>query len=235
MISIIHTGPYGVNTLIVPLAGPYVFVTDPACCSLCGDEHAVTSYLNSHSLIPLAFVLTHGHYDHIAGISVMKKAWPDVPLLIHENDRERIGPASLDFQEQDLAQAGLSMISDAYKNLPDCDACLKDGQNLFDAVKDSGCNCLPQDNELHEALKNWQVIWTPGHTMGCICLYNKITNELISGDTIFYGAWGRTDLKGGSEELMINSLRKIHEIIPLTAKVYPGHDYCGFELKEFFG
>ena len=71
--------------------------------------------------------------------------------------------------------------------------------------------------------------------MGSVCLYNEESEEFISGDTVFYGAWGRTDLAGGSEVLMMESLKKIHTMVKPSALVYPGHDYCGFELREFFG
>ncbi|MBE6353706.1 MBL fold metallo-hydrolase [Treponema sp.] len=232
MISVIHTGPYGVNTLIVPLSGPYVFVVDPACCSQCGDERAVTSFLKNNSYIPLAFILTHGHYDHVAGLPVMKEAYPDVPVLIHEKDRERIGKSGFDFQSADIAAAGLSSLAEVYKNLPESDGNLTDGSNLYDCLKESGVTA--GNAEAEEALKKWSVLWTPGHTMGSVCLYNEESEEFISGDTVFYGAWGRTDLAGGSDSLMADSLKKIYRTVKDSALVYPGHDYCGFELKEFF-
>lgn len=234
MINVIHTGPYGVNTLIVPLAGPYVFIVDPACCTFCNDEKVLLSYLESKSLIPLAFVLTHGHYDHVAGISIMKNSFPSVPLLIHENDSKMIGKSAFDFQKEDLCKAGFSSFLDCLKDLKEVDGFLKEDKSLFDCIADSKCKNLIEDKEVKKALSEWKIISTPGHTMGSVCLYNKEQKLLISGDTLFYGAWGRTDLKGGSEELMIKSLKKLHDTILPDAKVYPGHDYYGFELKEFF-
>jgi hydroxyacylglutathione hydrolase len=66
------------------------------------------------------------------------------------------------------------------------------------------------------------VIHTPGHTPGCICLYGD--GHLFTGDTLFVGAVGRTDLKGGSFETLLASLRKLLELPPDTI-VWPGHHY----------
>jgi glyoxylase-like metal-dependent hydrolase (beta-lactamase superfamily II) len=66
------------------------------------------------------------------------------------------------------------------------------------------------------------VIHTPGHTPGGICLYGD--GNLFTGDTLFVGAVGRTDLRGGSFETLLTSLRKLLELPPDTI-VWPGHDY----------
>jgi len=67
-----------------------------------------------------------------------------------------------------------------------------------------------------------KVIHTPGHTPGSICLYGE--GNLFTGDTLFVGAVGRTDMKGGSFETLLDSLRKLLEL-PLETRVWPGHDY----------
>lgn len=67
-----------------------------------------------------------------------------------------------------------------------------------------------------------KVIHTPGHTPGSICLYGE--GNLFTGDTLFVGAVGRTDMKGGSFETLLDSLRKVLTLPPDT-RVWPGHDY----------
>lgn len=67
------------------------------------------------------------------------------------------------------------------------------------------------------------VIHTPGHTPGGICLYCKEEKVLFSGDTLFYGTYGRTDLPYSSEKAMQESLNKLMQLPPET-RVYPGHD-----------
>ena len=67
-----------------------------------------------------------------------------------------------------------------------------------------------------------KVIHTPGHTPGSICLYGE--GNLFTGDTLFVGAVGRTDLKGGSFDVLLDSLKKLLSLPPET-RVWPGHDY----------
>jgi hydroxyacylglutathione hydrolase len=68
-----------------------------------------------------------------------------------------------------------------------------------------------------------QIIHTPGHTPGSMCLL--IDNKLITGDTLFVGNCGRTDLAGGSSKQMYESLHKKLKVLPDETEVYPGHDY----------
>ena len=68
----------------------------------------------------------------------------------------------------------------------------------------------------------FDIISTPGHSSGSICLYNKEAGVLFSGDTLFCGDYGRTDLPGGSQREMEVSLKKLLAL-PAHTKVYPGH------------
>jgi hydroxyacylglutathione hydrolase len=67
-----------------------------------------------------------------------------------------------------------------------------------------------------------EVLHTPGHTEGSICLLAREAGVLLSGDTLFAGAWGRTDLAGGSDEAMVESLARLAGLEP-TLQVLPGH------------
>jgi glyoxylase-like metal-dependent hydrolase (beta-lactamase superfamily II) len=66
------------------------------------------------------------------------------------------------------------------------------------------------------------VLHTPGHTEGSVCLLDREAGLLFSGDTLFAGAWGRTDLPGGSEEAMDASLIRLSRLEP-SLQVLPGH------------
>ena len=126
---------------------------------------------------------------------------------------------------------GFSDFAESVSNLCDCDGFLEDEKSLFeclDECKSSSLKGLTED--VCDCLKEWKVIFTPGHTMGSVCLYNEKDKILISGDTLFYGSWGRTDL-GGSEEMIMKSLKKIQAKVDGKALVYPGHDYYGFALS----
>jgi len=75
-----------------------------------------------------------------------------------------------------------------------------------------------------------KVIHTPGHTKGSICLLGE--NEIFTGDTIFKDGYGRTDLKGGSQEDLEDSLKKLKKFLKPEVKVYPGHGET-FKIKRY--
>jgi len=81
---------------------------------------------------------------------------------------------------------------------------------------------LAEGDNLQVGSISFEVIHTPGHSPGCICLYSKEEKVLFSGDTLFFGTYGRTDFPYGSEEQIITSLQKLFKLPPET-KVYPGH------------
>ncbi len=66
------------------------------------------------------------------------------------------------------------------------------------------------------------VLHTPGHTEGSVCLLAREAGVLLSGDTLFAGAWGRTDLAGGSDDEMVESLARLARLEP-SLQVLPGH------------
>lgn len=69
----------------------------------------------------------------------------------------------------------------------------------------------------------FDVLHTPGHTEGSVCLYEERQGLLLSGDTLFAGAWGRTDLPGGDDALMAASLGRLATTLPVATRVLPGH------------
>lgn len=215
MITRIGTGPLNVNTYIVSLSGSKVLVVDPACSVFSRDNDKVTSFLEKSGLVPAAVFLTHGHFDHVAGLKILKQVYPDIPVIIHKDDASCIGHEGNAFQTRSLMSMGFDDFIPYVTDLPEADLKVTDGYTLSEAGADE-----------------WTVIHTPGHTEGSACLYSKKQNCLISGDTVFYHSWGRTDLPGGNESQMQSSLNRIYSMLPENTLVYPGHDYSGFELGE---
>ena len=82
---------------------------------------------------------------------------------------------------------------------------------------------VDEDDLIHIGNLEFKVIHTPGHTKGSSCLYCKEENLLFSGDTLFRGAWGRTDLPTSSFESIIKSICNKLMILPDETIVYPGH------------
>jgi len=234
-----QTGPLEVNTFILPLAGRAVLLVDPAGCEYSGDEKSIARVLDEHDCVPVGILLTHGHFDHVCGIKALRSSFPNLPIAIHVADQKFLGPGSQDVHRQSLELMSweeedfLKDLSD----LPDAACLLKDGDSLDTIFKTEDIisaftgDEVPDVEGVANALSHWRVIHTPGHTAGSVCYYNESEKVLISGDTVFFQSYGRTDLPGGNEEQMQKSLSEIFETIPGDVLVYPGHGAYGFELS----
>jgi glyoxylase-like metal-dependent hydrolase (beta-lactamase superfamily II) len=198
------TGLLEVNSYIIELGGGKVFIVDAG-----GNEDELIAFINEKSLMPVAVVLTHGHFDHIAALSGLKKSFQDIKIMIHSDDAFLIGENALKNQCRMFAGSGLeSYIEQCAKHVPEADVHLKQNDVLFD------------DSENFKG--GFTVVHTPGHSEGSICLYNKVSGILFSGDTLFKSSWGRTDFGGGNENLLFESLKKLLSF-PAETIVFPGH------------
>lgn len=234
--ELLRTGPLKVNSFIVPLVRNFVFIVDPAGCRFSRDSNVISDYLKENNLVPVAVVLTHGHFDHVAGLPFICSSWPSLAVVIHKNDSNLIGADSKDEQSRHLELMGFEVFLPFVSELPGATGFLEDNKTLWDAIHAQLEQQFSGDEELFAELKEkaeqWVVLHTPGHTTGSCCLYNEMERLLISGDTVFYHSWGRCDLPGGNEMEMGKSLLRVAENVEDDTLVYPGHDMCGFKLEE---
>ncbi len=137
--------------------------------------------------------LTHCHGDHIGAVSELQKR-KGGKILIHRFDAE-----------------GLTNPDISLTNYLGIDASFEPDSRLNDG------------DLLHLGNIEFKVIHTPGHTKGGTCLYCEKEGFLISGDTLFCGTWGRTDLPTGGLEDIMDSITKKLMVLPAKTIVYPGH------------
>lgn len=177
-------------------------------CSIIGDEATheamvidpgdqiddLLSLLRKHKLQVKQIVITHAHIDHVGG-AMKLRAGTGAPILLNQND------------------------SDLLKMLAD--------QATWIGVPDPGKVEIDRSVTTGETVSagshTAQILHTPGHTEGSICLYFANEKRLIAGDTLFAGSIGRTDLPGGSMQKIIRSLHDTVLALPDETVVVPGH------------
>ena len=159
-----------------------------------GDVDKIVEMLDILNANLKYIYLTHCHGDHIAGVNELKKRCGG-KILIHRIDSEGLNNVDINLSE--------------YIGLPE-----------IELEADSRVD----DNDLiHLGELEFRVIHTPGHTSGGSCLYCEEEKLLFSGDTLFRGTWGRTDVPTGNFEDVINSITKKLMILPDDTFIYPGH------------
>ncbi len=177
-------------------------------CTILGDEATgeamvvdpgdnvpqILAFLAKHKLTLKQIVVTHGHIDHVGGAAQLKKA-TGAPVLMNQNDLEQ-----LSIMHEQAAWIGVPTPEIIP---PDCSA--EEGMIVGVAG--------------HTA----QVLYTPGHTQGSICLHFAPEDLLLAGDTLFAGSIGRTDLPGGDSKLILRSLHDRLLTLPDETRVIPGH------------
>jgi hydroxyacylglutathione hydrolase len=177
-------------------------------CSVIGDEkthegmvidpgdqiEGILEILRQEKLTLKQIVITHAHIDHVGGAMKLKAA-TGAPILMNQNDH-----ALLKMLDVQAAWVGMRPPGDVQ-----VDEAIAQGRVL----------------KIGEITSN--VIHTPGHTEGSICVYFPAEKKLIAGDTLFAGSIGRTDLPGGSMEKIMRSLHTQVLALPDETEVVPGH------------
>ncbi|MCF0122211.1 MAG: MBL fold metallo-hydrolase [Lachnospiraceae bacterium] len=158
------------------------------------EVETIKDKVNAMEGRPVAVLLTHGHYDHILAADSVRKIY-QIPVYIHELDERSLKDASLNLSK--FWRSSFTMKAD---------------------------RLLKHGDELHLADFGVRVLHTPGHTVGSACYYFQEQKALMSGDTMFFRSYGRTDFPTSSMLDMKKSIRRLLQELPDDTIVYPGHE-----------
>jgi len=177
-------------------ANTYVLVDETNSCVVVDpsvDYNGIIDYINKNSLTLKAVLLTHSHFDHMRGVDRLKNKFK-CPLYVGFDDID-----------------GLTDIS-------------KNCSRYYGKWVRVESKALPvSDNDILNVVDEpIKVIYTPYHTCGSVCYYLQQSNLLLSGDSLFKMAIGRSDLPTSTPESTEESLMKLFRL-PDETKVYPGH------------
>lgn len=166
---------------------------DPGCNSET-EVKRLNDIVASKGLHPSCIMLTHGHFDHILGVARLAALYGDLPVYMHPEDR-----FTLESNEYFCRVFGAPM-PETFKTTD-----VKEG-----------------DVVTVGALK-FEVIETPGHTVGGVCYLERENGILFSGDTLFAGAIGRSDHPGGDYDVLMKSIFDKIMTLDGAIEVHPGH------------
>ena len=204
-------GPWQTNCYIVaPSDGSECLIIDP------GMKAAsqVREVVAEHNLKPVAVLLTHGHIDHMWSVFPVASGY-GIPALVHGSDRHL------------LADPGQAISAETRAALPT----MMDSEDVF-----------AEPDEVREVVDNMNlsiagfditIRHAPGHTAGSVLFdfagsQSEDQRSIFTGDVLFAGAIGRTDLPGGSPEAMNDSLRNVVLGIGDNSRILPGHGPSSF-------
>ena len=192
-VKVFPFNPLQVNTVVLFDETRECVIIDAACMNKTEQDWLV-SFIEEHQLKPVRLLNTHGHFDHIMGVSFLKKKY-ELSFEAHAADQSIIDGA--------MSHAGKYGIQ--IDECPEIDQALEEGQVIRFG-----------NSEL-------TVIHTPGHTPGGIVFYAEKDKIAVAGDTLFYGSIGRTDFPLGSYDAIIHSIKTKLMVLPGDVKVYTGH------------
>ncbi len=160
-----------------------------------GDGFWIRERLAAHGLTPVAILITHAHIDHVVAAKELSDDYA-IPVRLHADDK-----GLYDMMEVQSQLLGLPRVETVPLGSP-----------------------LVDRQELGDLSTPLEVIHTPGHTPGSVCLLlNTETPLLLAGDTLFQGSIGRTDLWGGNYQTIMQSLHGRLMKLPDNTEVIAGH------------
>lgn len=193
-VKVFEFNPIAVNTYVLHDKTGECVIVDPAC-FYPYEERALFNYIVDKKLVVKHVLNTHLHFDHVFGANFIKKQF-DVDMQAHKDDQFLIDS----FDEQ-MLMFGFS--SNGYKPTVG--------------------KYIDENDVIEFGNQKLSIMHVPGHSPGSIVFYNKEENCVISGDVLFSGSIGRTDLLQGNHNQLIEGIKTKLMVLPEKTIVYPGH------------
>lgn len=185
--------PFSENTYLWINEHNECWITDPGMYGA-SEEKILFDYIESNQLKPQAIINTHAHIDHILGIEAVIAKY-NIPFYLHRDD----------LQILDNAKGSAMMFGFNFNVIPQVDRYLTHG----DVIR-MGADTV-------------EVRLAPGHSPGSVVLYSQDGGFVVSGDVLFAGSVGRTDLPGGDTNTLMISIKEQMYTLPDNTIVYSGH------------
>lgn len=192
-VKIFQFNPLQENTYIVYNEAKQCIIVDPGCYTE-REREQLSNYIQENSLQPVLLVNTHCHLDHVFGNKFIAKTY-GLELHIHSGERKVLEMAPT---------SGLMW------NLP------------FDNYT-GNINDLVPGQFIKLGDDRLEILFTPGHSPASVSFYSKQDGYVIAGDVLFRESVGRTDLPGGSPDVLSKSIKEVLYVLPDETIVYSGH------------
>lgn len=193
-IKCFHFGVLRACCVVLWEKGPDCVVVDASFCES-EEKKVLYSFFQTAGLRPLAILLTHAHFDHIEGVKELSDDFGGLPVYFS-------------FAEAPVIEGLEKNCHFLGQRVPSLDVPLRD---------------IHDGDVLHFGDMELEVLATPGHSPGSVCYLDRKGQLLISGDTLFAGTIGRTDLGNGDYDQLMESIQT--KLLPLDGEieVFPGH------------
>lgn len=194
-IKIFEFNPIAVNTYVLYDETGECVIVDPAC-FFPNEQQELLKFINEKKLVVKHLLNTHLHFDHVFGVNFIEAQF-DVKMKAHKADKFLLAN-----MEQQMVMFGFPANGDYIPTLT---------------------NYIDENDIIEFGNQKLTIMHVPGHSPGSLVFYNKQEGVVVSGDVLFNGSIGRTDLPQGDHNSLIDGIKRKILTLPDNTVVYPGH------------